>query len=365
MPAPDSTFIRTASRTMIRFALEPAHNIIQSMMILNKINRLSGYSQWIVDTAASLTPEQAHNNLLVLEGLHYAVQPQQSWSSFPAYIDYLAQKEPTELRDAILTKYINLPCKIENEPSPFSHPTDMLATLGTFIDYLQSRFNDSHINIALETEAYALLKDPPNMQQLIISHLREMWLDFFAAEWDNNVPMLQTSVNAFQQLDLQALSPLEAAQRVIGQPVPPKWHQMLDTAELDRIVFVPSVHLGPYWGIFKDGREAYLLYGARLPEGATISSPELNRSELLMRIGAMADDTRLHILHILSGTGELCSKDIMMELGLSQSATSRHLKQLTATGYLDEKWRDGAKCYSLSETRIKSTLSAIEQFLLG
>jgi hypothetical protein len=35
------------------------------MMILNKVNHLSGYSQWIMETAVALTPPQTHNNLLV------------------------------------------------------------------------------------------------------------------------------------------------------------------------------------------------------------------------------------------------------------------------------------------------------------
>lgn len=366
MPAPDSFFIRTAQQTTIHVSLEPAHNVLYSMMILNKVNELSGYNPWIVDTAESLTPEQAHKNLLVFEGLHYAINPKQSWPSFSAYLEHLALQDPIKLRDAILEAYINLPCKTdEPDTANFNQPSDMLATLGTFLDYLQSRFAGMDINLAIETEAYALLKEPPAMQKLIVSHLREMWITHFAAEWERVTPMLAASTQAFQQVDLQSMSPLEATRQVIGQEVPQGWQKVFEKPDLAELIFVPSAHLGPYWGIFKSKQKLYLLFGARSPEGVAVQSPDLSRSEVLVRLSALSDDTRLQILQMLGQEGELCSKDLKTRLGLSQSATSRHLKQLTATGILDEKWRDGAKCYSLSEARIEQTLSAVKQFLLG
>jgi DNA-binding MarR family transcriptional regulator len=66
---------------------------------------------------------------------------------------------------------------------------------------------------------------------------------------------------------------------------------------------------------------------------------------------------------LLSQQGELCSKDIISELDLSQSAASRHLQQLSATGYLSERRVEGAKCYSLSLERIQDTFQALEYFL--
>ncbi len=94
-------------------------------------------------------------------------------------------------------------------------------------------------------------------------------------------------------------------------------------------------------------------------------SPDLSRSELLTRLNALADDTRLHILQALKDEGEQCSKHIMQQLELSQSATSRHLKQLSATGYLNERRKNGAKCYRLNMDRVEDTLEALSQFLLG
>jgi DNA-binding transcriptional ArsR family regulator len=49
---------------------------------------------------------------------------------------------------------------------------------------------------------------------------------------------------------------------------------------------------------------------------------------------------------------------------MSQSATSRHLTQLTAAGFLSTRRLDGAKCYKLNKERIANTLDTVKSFLL-
>ena len=75
------------------------------------------------------------------------------------------------------------------------------------------------------------------------------------------------------------------------------------------------------------------------------------------------DDTRLRILSLLSQQDELCAQDIMLQLDLNQSAASRHLRQLSAAGYITERRRDVAKCYSLNRERIGDTFRALDLFL--
>jgi len=54
---------------------------------------------------------------------------------------------------------------------------------------------------------------------------------------------------------------------------------------------------------------------------------------------ALADETRLQILALLSWGGELCVCDIMRVLGLTQSKASRHLRYLTQAGILEDERR--------------------------
>jgi DNA-binding transcriptional ArsR family regulator len=61
----------------------------------------------------------------------------------------------------------------------------------------------------------------------------------------------------------------------------------------------------------------------------------------------------------------LYAQEVIELLDLSQSAASRHLRQLTATGYLLEGRGEGGKRYSLNRARVEDTLQAVRQFLLG
>lgn len=360
MPAPTTELIRKPGQTTISVALEPVHHLINSLVLLNKGDRLSGYTEWVTQTAVSLTPEQLHTNKLVMLGLHYAVVTFRSWSSFEAYLDNLAAHHPNTLRDRVLDAYENTPCL---SGAPIMDRAKILASPEAYLDYLYGRFPAESVDEEIEREAYELMLNPPQMQQVIVTHLREMWETFLKPEWERIQPMLQASVDAFSQVDFSNVTPLEAARTVVGQELHEHWEEMLANEPLENVIFVPSAHIGPYVSMFKPNGTIWVLFGARLPEGTAVVYPDLSRSELLVRLNALADDNRLRILHLIREKGEQCSQDVINLLDLSQSAASRHLKQLSATGYLTERRREGAKCYSLNEERIEATLQALANFL--
>lgn len=360
MPAPTTDLIRKPSQATITIALEPAHHLLNSLVLLNKGDHLSGYAEWVTQTAVSLTPEQIHTNKLVVLGLHYAVVPFRSWSSFEAYLDNLVAHHPETLRDRVLDAYESLPCKRE---VAVTDRAQILSSPEAYLEYLYGRFPDVVIDDAIEREAYALMIDPPRMQQVIVNHLGEMWQTILKPEWGRIQPMLQASVDAFNEIDLAGMTPLEAARTVVGQELHEHWEEVLSDEKVENVIFVPSAHVGPYVSMFKPNGTVWLLFGARLPEGTAVIYPDLSRSELLVRLNALADDNRLRILQLIRDEGEQCSQDVINLLDLSQSAASRHLKQLSATGYLIERRRDGAKCYSLNQDRIDATLQALANFL--
>lgn len=372
MPALDPDLIAAPGSQPISVALEPAQNSLYSLILLCKADALSGLDEWVTRAAAALSSEQRYHNRLVSIGLHYAVVPDRSWSSFSAYIDHLAAQDPAILRDRIFNAYAQIRKK-DAECCPIPDPASsrvsvdtaaLLESVDAFLAFLMERFPAENIDLELESEAHRYLKDPPAMQSLIVSHFRRMWEEVLSSEWNRILPRLKVSRDALQGLNLGGLSKLVAAQRILGKDLEDRcWEEELERAE--RLIFVPSGHLGPYLGKFKFGSTLWLLLGARIPEGAQIDAPDLSRGEMLIRIGALADDTRLRILKLISEEGELCSSDIMSRLELSQSAASRHLQQLSAAGYLRERRRNGAKCYVLNENRVEDMLRAISSFLLG
>jgi DNA-binding transcriptional ArsR family regulator len=372
---PDPDFIVAPTVSPVRVALEPAQNALNSLLLLDNAEEYSGLDEWVTRSTAALTPEQRHTNHLVLYGLYYAVVPDRSWPSFPTYINHLAAQDPTTLRDRIFNAYAQVwkeeGCRYCAPPDPTSEraidTAPLLERVDVFLEFLMERFPEESVDPEIETEAHRYLNDPPAMQSLIVSHFQSMWDQVLSSEWDRVVPMLQASVDAFGQLDLSAMSKLEAVRLVLGQDLEEEKEEYLRLAfeQIERLIFVPSTHLGPYFGKFRSGNTLWMLFGARIPEGAQVHAPDLSRAEILVRINALADDTRLRILKLVSEEGELRSQDIMTRVGLSQSAVSRHLKQLSATGYLNERRCEGAKCYTLNPNRIKDTVRAMSLFLLG
>jgi len=201
------------------------------------------------------------------------------------------------------------------------------------------------------------------MQDLIVSYMRDTWQKHLAAEWERVRPMLQDAVAAFRQIDLSGMSKLQAAEKILDRKLDESKAQAFE--QIERLVFVPSAHVGPYIWKTQVGDVLQVLFGARLPRGVQFSAPDLSRAEILVRLNALADSNRLHILQLISEEGEQRSQDVIDRLALSQSTVSRHLKQLVATGYLVERRCNGAKCYKLNPEQITDTLQAISTLLLG
>jgi ArsR family transcriptional regulator len=361
-PSLDSDLISRTPAASLSVALEPAQNVLNSLVLLTAVDRFSGLDEWVTRTVAQMSPAERHRNRLVCEGLYYAVEPDRRWPSFPSYLDDLAARDAIELRDRLLWNLARAcfgKVPAGTKPAQLIEPATLLSSADAYVNYLQA--NEFEFDPTLEIEAHALFSDPPRMKDLIITHLSAIWDERMSAEWERVKPMLQESVAAFQQIDFRRMSGFEAMRLVTGQDPHEKWQDLI--ADSRQIMFVPSAHLGPYLRKFKEDKLLWVLFGARLPEGAPAGASALTRSDLLVRLGALTDDVRLRILSLLSQQDELCAQDIMLQLDLNQSAASRHLRQLSAAGYITERRRDVAKCYSLNRERINDTFRALDRFL--
>lgn len=358
--------VNTQSTAAAQVVLEPAHNIISSLRLLHKHERMSGTNVWVESTAVAMSPAQKHQNKLVMDGLYHAVEPEHSWSSFPNYVDHLSQSDPYHLRQKIFNIYEKICDSSEKTGVPLDIDT-VLASPGAYLDYLFERFGDSHIDVQIETETYALLKEPERLRSTIVAHLRDMWDTYLEEEWNKQKPLLLSCIQAFQQIDFSGLTLEESMEVVLGSDVPHWWERINKWPQLSTIKFVPTPHLGPYIHTFKtlNNNVMWVAFGAKMPQGSQNIVPDLSRSDILVRVNALADDTRLRIIQIIKDKGELRSQDIREYLDLSQSAGSRHLKQLSATGYLIERRVEGSKCYSLNRNRIEDTLNALSHFLIS
>jgi ArsR family transcriptional regulator len=354
----------------IRVSLEEARSAVQSLLLLIKGANHPGVADWVTETQQKMSRAERWTNEVVILGLHYAVLPSESWHSFPAYVDYLADMDPTVLRDKMLNAYESFACCSDIEADNRSENRQMIeraAALSSpelYLGYLRQRFSEENVDEEVERAAYALVINPPEMQRVMVDHLRSMWQKYLASEWQRMRAVLQQAVRALNQFKLKGLTFADAARLATGQEYEEeKWVKCFNKTR--RMVIIPHPHTGPYT-MRQSGPDGtlFLFVSARLPKGSTLDAPDLTRSEILVRLNALTDDTRLQILRQIVESGELRSQEIIDVLELSQSAASRHLTQLTAAGYLKERRCEGAKCYSLNAERVNDTLQAVANFLM-
>jgi DNA-binding transcriptional ArsR family regulator len=346
----------------VTFSLEPAYNAIASLSLLDIAEDFTGLGEWVYRTAEVLSPQERHTNRHVLGDAVIHLLGEASWPSFEAWVDDLAARDAEALRDDVVhALFAKAYDRADREmPAPAEILADSTAFL-TLVEEIHAGKREPPER-ALWEDTRGMLIDPPLVQERIVTHLRTLWEGGLAAEWKRHLPVLEESIAAFQLLDMSGLTAIEALMRVSLREVPPPGLGGWD--EVERIIFIPSAHTGPYLLHFGSHGQtmARVIYGARVPEGAAIRSPALSRSELLMRLNALANDTRLRILELLAPQEELSTSEIMERLDLSQSAASRHLEHLAATGYLIMRGDKRANLYLLNPDQIDRTFRALKAF---
>ncbi len=357
----DLEFIAPVKTTTVTFDLAPAYNVLSVLLLLDE--RLPGFSDWIQQTASDLPEDVLQTNALVAPAasLFFDDQP---WPSFPAFVDQLETLDPHEMRDREVEMLLKKGASYLEDDSSLPTAEELLADRERYLAFIEEVHccKDYPFDKERSEKEFALLQDPPARKELMISHLRRMWDTILVEEWEYHLPMLQECAEAFEALDLRSMSTSEAVQHVVDREVPDEWMDLFE--ELENIILIPSPYIGPYLlMISKSETTARIIFGARMPKGAVIQSPALNRTELVARMSALANDTRLSILHLLSSEGELGSQDIMSRLDLSQSAASRHLQHLMATGYIVAQRKEGAKIFRLNSDRINDVFLALKDFL--
>jgi ArsR family transcriptional regulator len=363
----DRDYILAPSLASTEFETLPAYLQLESLELINEVEGLSGLGSWVTETYAAMSPRLREQHLIALQPavmLLYKGTPLASPNL--NLIDYVQQLRNQDVGTLIRSgiSALHEKCGIHHLDKvallpPIATIWEDESAFIRFMNILAERPNSDHV----WAEAFALIQQPAQYLNFMIEHIRLMWDHYLKAEWEAQLPTLRESVQAFRRMQYPKLTVLEAIRTVTDRDMQDKMKG--EELEAERIVFVPSPHNGPYIGrtLIKETRTLYVLFGARLPRGYQSHSSQFGRSEVLIRMNALADDTRLRILELLTAHKELCSQDIIEMLGMSQSSVSRHLSQLTASGFLIERRREINKCYSLNTDRVIDTVRVLTNFL--
>ena len=355
---------KTRNKTQI-VTVEPAINAFGSMILVSKRKDDPGIHEWVTKTREAMSAEELARHHLVTIGLHYAILPQSNGISFEQYMDALEAAQPSALRERLLGAYSEI-CITDiskKERKETVEWNEVLSSPENYVEFLKYRFGEELTDVEMETRAYQYVIDPAALKQLVTGHIRWFWKNHLQAEWNRVRPMLEESAKAFNKIDMGAMSRAEIVQFVTGKELnESKWLNEIESAR--DVFFIPNAHIGPYIHLTKVKEDFYVHFGAHLPEGSDVYVPELDRAEIVSKLSALADETRLQILRMIAENGEMRSNEIMDAIKLSQPSVSRYLGQLTVNGFLQERRANGAKAYTLNRDRIEKTLKAVSAFLL-
>lgn len=346
-------------------ALEPALNAFGSMLLISRAEDEPGIHEWVTKTRADMSMEERLRHKLVTIGFYYSILPQSSGMTFEMYLESLESTTPSEFRDRLLSAYEEI-CITEEAKARKGEQVnweDVLSSAENYVAFLKYRFGEELTDVEMETRAYQYVIDPAALKQLVTGHIRWFWKKHLQTEWSRVRPMLEESARAFNKIDTSEMTRLEQLRFVTGKDAQEaKWVETLAGAV--QLIFVPNAHIGPYIHTTKVNNDIYIYFGAHLPEGSDAYIPELDRAEIVSKLSALADETRLQILQMIAENGRMRANEVMDAIQLSQPSVSRYLGQLTASGYLQERRVSGAKEYTLNRERIEKTLKAVSAFLL-
>jgi DNA-binding transcriptional ArsR family regulator len=363
---PASQFVR------VSFDLAPVSNVIDWAYTLLRTEVNPGISEWASRVVAGMSQAEYERHEIVMNALSdffYDVQTPSlgPFASFADVVDHLAATDAQALKDKIVQDFVRTQVKTKM-PEPVARPTPeaLMADVEVLVAWLKHVWGKDDEEMTSYRAIHTALQDASRFKHMAVSHLYKLWTEVLSPEWDRAQPDLERIVAAYREVDYGALTLIEALRLVAGREMPSWWHEKYGSVR--EVVFIPSPHIGPYMVALGKPPAMRVIFGARMPKNIvarpSITPPKtLGRAEILVRLQALTDETRLRILELLTQEDELCAQDIIDKLDLSQSSVSRHLGQLTAGGYLTERRRNVAKCYSLNSARIEETLGAIAAFL--
>ena len=206
-----------------------------------------------------------------------------------------------------------------------------------------------------------LLGDPAEFKAQLISVITRFWELFYRQEFERGLSSMDRSV-AYHAQQVYGAELASMFVSVTGRRFP-KDHKDENYDMAERVIFVPSCHIGPY-AMFSpcDDRGATLIihYNSR-STGTAESEEALAIKDLFPPLKALADETRLQILSLLSGR-ELYAQQIVAALDISQSAVSRHLKLMVTGGILDVRKEESMKYYAINERVLATLVEQLQKF---
>ena len=207
-----------------------------------------------------------------------------------------------------------------------------------------------------------LLTNPELLKSRLVFTVTRFWEKVYQKEYEETRELISRSIAYHRQARYpEVLGEVYVA--VTGKVLSPTAKRAYAAAGLERLIFVPSCHTGPYVRFVPlddEGEALLLIFNARTQSSGE-GHPLASIQAVFPPLKALADETRLEILGILAD-GELYAQQIVGRLQISQPAVSRHLKLMVAGGILTERKETGMKFYGIRTETLTELAKRIAAF---
>ena len=350
------------------FRVSLAEDLLHVLSLVMDAPWIEGVDQWIYATHAALPAtlksdmetvliliQKSDTPYLWIRQLPPDAAPHRDFSAFTSWLSGFGEEDFGALVDSSLENLSAACCEDEELeeflPLSLENPDGLTAVLSR-------KLKGEQVERALH-----LLRNPIELKAQLISVITRFWEQFYQQEYLKSLPIMERSVAYHRQqkysADFHATFIAVTGRRMI------KDRGSYD--DVERVIFVPSCHIGPYVIIHDDPtlRPVVSLHFNCRPTGAPEREPERARApavqDLFPPLKALSDETRLQILALLNGR-ELYAQEIVDLLDISQPAVSRHLKLMLSGGLLIARRENSMKYYSINEETLTALADRLKSF---
>jgi DNA-binding transcriptional ArsR family regulator len=201
----------------------------------------------------------------------------------------------------------------------------------------------------------ALWDHPEELRERLANLIERFYNEHYKAQWPERLNCLERSVAAHRGTTQDDV--VEVVRGILKRD---KVCLEGRCGPADRMLFAPSVDMGPYASCASIGNVHGMFYPceARFVTGSDDAEETIRMARIHKALG---DEQRLRMLEMLRG-GEMYVQEIVDRTGLHQSVVSRHLMFLKAVGLLEFRKQNNMKFYSLSPNAAHYLQKTLDMF---
>jgi len=369
---PRDAEIRDRPNLEVSFVDSFAHVMTATLGIVASAPTYEGLDQWVYVTFAALPDDLRKDVHAVFDPVGLALIFRQLTAEepdirdFTSFIGWLSVLDDTAVRDTVSFIFRGLARKAAAKGGKGQIVVPSVDDEVGVRDFLKATGCEwtelAHKDKDYFEQLVRLLTNPEQLKSRLVFTVTRFWEKVYQKEYEETRGLISRSVAYHRQIRYpEVLGEVYLA--VTGKALSSVAERAYTAAGLERLIFVPSCHTGPYVrfvALDEEGKSLLLIFNAR-PQSGGEDHPLASIRSIFPPLKALADETRLEILGILAD-GELYAQQIVDRLEISQPAVSRHLRLMVAGGILTERKETGMKFYGIRTDTLTELAKRIAAF---